>query len=165
MTDLNSATIRSKIFDAWHNLPTPSQISDSETGKYLECDQIAQFFSGKRWEEVSWQELCKYKGDRSACLSFMSPDAYRYYLASYMMVALNNYAEADVSADSAWYSLIPPTDSGLNHYWAARVSGFTKDQKNAILLFLQFMLDAHSEDFPFDIAGRREAIQHWKAFI
>lgn len=156
--------VRSKILSAWRNLqPLPAEaIGYPSEGLHLERDAVTQFFAGKSWEDISWDELLKYKGDRSACLSFMSPEAYRYYLPSYMLVALDHYLESDVSADSAWWSLSPPTDTMLGQYWADRVAGFSRAQKEAILSFLQFMLHEHGSDYLSSVENLRDAVAYWK---
>jgi hypothetical protein len=161
---MNVEAIRSQILDAWQtSRPLPAEaIGYPGEGLHLERDAVVQFFAGKSWEEISWNELLKYKGDCSACLSFMSPEAYRYYLPSYMLVALDHYLESDVSADSAWWSLAPPTDPMLNQYWVDRVVGFSQAQKEAILSFLQFILSEHSSDYASSIEYIHNAVAYWK---
>jgi hypothetical protein len=156
-------TVRSKILNAWSASPLilAHEIGYPADGLHLERDAVAQFFAGKDWRDVSWVELLKYDGDRSACLSFMSPAAYRYYLPSYMLVALDHYLESDVSADSAWWSLSPPTDPMLEQYWADRVAGFSRLQKDAIFSFLEFMLHEHGNDYTYDKVRLNNAVSYW----
>ena len=157
-------TVRSNILHAWRDstLIPAHEIGYSSEGLHLERDAVAHFFAGKSWWDVTWTELLKYKGDCSACLSFMSPVAYRYYLPSYMLVALDHYIESDVSADSAWWSLSPPTDPMLIQYWADRVAGFSQVQKEAILSFLKFMLHEHGNDYTSIKENLNNAAAYWE---
>ena len=156
-------TVRTKILNAWRDLPLipANEIAYSADELDFERDAVAQFFAGKHWRDVSWVELQKYDGDCSACLSFMSPAAYRYYLPVYMFVALDHYRESDVSADSAWLSLSPPTDATFVQHWADRVAGFSTSQRDAVLSFFEFMIHEHGNDYTYDRERLNNAVSYW----
>jgi len=134
-----AATVKA-IESAWSAEQLPTRIAYDDTGYHLECLAVAQFFHGKTWKEITWPVLSTYKGDRSACLCFMSPEAFRYFLSSYMLIAIDNYPEADVTADSAWLSLEPQKE---------RAKGFTPSQSAAIRAFIAYMSRTHRGEPPY----------------
>jgi hypothetical protein len=51
---------------------------------------IARFHRGKRWPEITLDHLrTGYPGDPTACLAFMTPEGWRYYLPAYLTIALD----------------------------------------------------------------------------
>jgi hypothetical protein len=137
---MDRTSVAKLIESAWAAEPLPTRIADDETGYHLECLAVAHFFRGKTWKEITWPILTTYKGDRSACLCFMSPEAFRYFLCSYMLIAINNYAEADVSGDSAWRSLESREE---------RLFGLTPKQHAAIRAFVAYMSHTHRSESPY----------------
>lgn len=154
--------VRTLITEAWADVTYPgdSNIAYDQSGKHLECAQVAEFFRGKRWNDITLEVLRNYRGDASACLSFMSPQACRYYLASYMLIALDAYREADVVADSALNMLTP---NQLRDFWTERVSGFSPEQCRAIVSFLQFLDTHHGADYP--VRGPKDALRYWASAV
>ena len=130
---MDRAAVVERIESAWAPQPQPTKIAYDDTGHHLECLAVAKFFGGKTWNEVSWPVLSTYQGDRSSCLCFMSPEAFRYFLSSYMLIAVNDYSAADVTGDSAWLSL----------ELGERAVGFTPSQDAAIRTFVAYMSRTH----------------------
>ena len=157
--------LRAQIERAWDatRYPGDDNIAYRQDGSHLECMQVADFFRGKSWKDITLQCLRTYRGDGSACLSFMSPEAFRYYLPAYMLIALDNYGEADLIADSAVNALTPQPRGPLQRFWEERVSEFTRDQKRAILAFLRHMAAAHEADYPAH--GPKDALPHWTSEV
>lgn len=123
---------------------------------------VVSYFKGKRWTEVSFTDLRKnYAGPPDACLSFMSPHAFRYYLPAFMVIAITDHDIADMVAHSALNALLPPEDEGQKSWWQKRVSGFTPTQREAITLFLEYLDVRSSEDYP--VYGPKQALKYWKA--
>lgn len=146
-------TVYEKINKAFDSAvyPGDKNIGDQPPGVCLETDAIVEFFHGKQWQDITLEELQEgYKGDASACLAFMTPEAYRFYVPAYMLIALSNYNEADVTADTAINSFIPPDESSADMYqwWEQRVGGFPPEQRETIIAFLEYMQGAHAEDYP-----------------
>jgi hypothetical protein len=158
---MTASDLRALITSAWADVgyPGDAAIAYDNTGRHLECNQVRDFFCRKRWEEISHPVLRTYAGDESACLSFMSPVAFRYYLPAYMLVAIDHYDDADVTANSAVNALIPQTSKGLAEFWTDRTSGFSDHQKGAIVAFLSFMEGNHGSDYLSH--GPKQALQYW----
>lgn len=150
--------VRRSIVEAWSDARYPGDdaIAYDQTGRHLECTQVADFFRGKRWPQVTLAALRGYRGDASACLAFMLPEAFRYYLPAYMLIALDDCAEADVIADSALDMLTPGEQ---REYWNERAMGFSKKQREAILSFLEYLDTHRGADYP--AFGPKEALRYW----
>jgi hypothetical protein len=150
---MNRSSVIEMIRTAWSFEPQPShdQIAYDNSGRHLECAAVRAFFTGKSWEEVTWPILSTYRGDRSACLCFMSPTAFRYYISSYMLIAIEHYADADVAGDSAWFGLEPRD---------GRVFTFTTPQRAAICAFVEYMQATHADEAPYD--EHPKVVSYWR---
>ena len=146
---------------AFGNLPCPAEhaIGAHERGYCLETDQIVDFFSSKHWRVISATALWNdYVGDGSACLCFMSPEAFRFYLPTYMMIAIREYQDSDLMADSAINALLP--SASAHSWWEKRVSVLTKQQREAAVAFLHYMQEHHADDYR--VHGPTDALKYWK---
>ena len=147
---MNSDQLTSKIEEAFSELPKPEKedIAYDKSGNHLECNQVAEFFEGKSWKEINtallWDE---YIGDGSACLSFMNPKAFKYYLPAYMTIAINEYDQADVVADSAIFALLPNKEGDLEGWWSERIRTLDSKQTSCVILFIDYMLKNHKDDY------------------
>jgi hypothetical protein len=151
---MDRSSVVELIRSAWsvESQPLPEDIPYDNSGRHFECAAVGAFFAGKAWEEMTWSVLSTYKGDRSACLCFMSPSAFRYYLANYMVIAIEHYREADVTGDSAWYSLEPSR---------GRVAELSHSLRAPIYAFLEYMVITHADEAPY--AGRADILLNWQA--
>lgn len=71
--------------------PPARQIADrGSTPVTLEALAIEEYFAPLRWQDVSWESLRDYHGDKAACLYFMSPNAFLYFFPSYLLMTLND---------------------------------------------------------------------------
>ena len=147
---MNKNKITLLIKEAFSNIAYPGDNNicyKNNYGRDYEGNQMAMFFRGKTWEQITLKSLRdEYNNDGSACLSFMSPEAYRYYLPAYMIIAINEYEDADVIGDSAIHALSFPQDNELIKFWIQRNSNFSDKQEEAITKFLQFMHENHELD-------------------
>ena len=66
--------------------PGDERIADSDPRyESYEGHAIAAFHQGKDWREITLRHLFdEYPGDPTACLAFMTPEGWRYYLPAYV---------------------------------------------------------------------------------
>jgi hypothetical protein len=160
---MDAPAVKKQIEAAWANVPYPGD-ENLRDGSSLEGQEVADFLRGKRWKDVTLTSLqSEYVGDGSACLGFLSPAAFRYYLPAYMLIAVDHYYNADVIADSAWSSLNPSYPEGTEMWlwWHERVCEFSSEQIRAIVGFLRFLDAAYGEAYP--LQGPKDAISFWVA--
>lgn len=116
----------------------------------LEPKQIEAFFAGKTWPEITLRALQDYVGDEAACLSFMTPAAFRHYLPAYMLMVLEEFGAASGLVDSLLARLTPQDRvPGPKVYHAdpffERVAPLTVPEREAVAQFLLALLLAYSE--------------------
>lgn len=137
--------------------PGDQNIGDSPPGYVLESDQVVDFFRGKSWQQISYQDLVRnYKGDHRAVLHFMSPDAFRYYLPALLTTTFDYLLESGVKDvenaaqevysehSSLVFALTRPESAEAQVRFDQRVATFTSTQKKAIVSFLEFVVQEHS---------------------
>jgi hypothetical protein len=135
--------------------PGDAHLVYDNSAAHLECNQVREFFQGKRWQDITLDALLAgYNGDASACLNFMTPEAFRYYLPAYLFIAIDRFKESDVIPYSVVWKLTAPEHPGPDMDWfLSRVEGLSLEQRRVIIEFLQFMRTAHAEHFFSDDPG------------
>lgn len=156
---MNKELLKQEIQQAWsHVLPLfEKEINPDKTGEHLECIQVAKFFAGKEWTQVTWAVLKTYEGDPSACLNFMTAAGFKYFLPCYMLLGIDNDLDSDVTVDTAWKSLVPSTAS----YWCQRVAGLSDKQKKVVLNFLNYIQETRADDC-YPSSDLSNAIKFWQ---
>ena len=165
--DLSKEVVRRRINAAFANAryPGDDNIGYDKTGEHLECKQVAEHFRGTTWQNVDLAFLQKYaeRADVSATLTFMSPEAFRYYLPAFLLVVAEHFGEVDVLVQTVISSITPRRDQSdrtLVEFVRKRLEGFTLEQRQAIRLFLEYMKREHGQEYLF---GELDAaLEHWK---
>ncbi len=174
------------IEEAFRAAPHPGD--EHFAGQVSQCPSeysyVADYFKGKHWKDITLDGLQKdYPGPHDACLSFMSPEAFRFYLPSYMVIAITEEGSGDTATEAAVNALRPPKldphlyelantvgDPAANPFtpvaverrkvwWERRVSGFTTAQQQAIVVFLDYLIARWKGDPKF---GPHDALAYWK---
>jgi hypothetical protein len=86
--------IRHEFADLERPLPDKIAARD-ENPLCLEALAVEKFFANYCWQDIRWETLEAYRGDRTACLYFMSPEAFLYFFPAYMIMTL-----LDIKADT-----------------------------------------------------------------
>jgi hypothetical protein len=106
---------------------------------------VARFHAGKRWPEITLDHLrTGYAGDPTACLAFMTPEGWRYYLPAYLTLALD-WEAADAIGDAVVSNVTHPRAPAMAEALArvARDLGQPREE----------MLRAHAARFEARVAG------------
>lgn len=100
-----------------------------------EASEIRKYFAQYTWQEVTWEKLANYCGDRTVCLYFMSPNAFLYYFPAYMVMTLS-----DIYSDSGLVEAIVPMTGGSgklhSHLFNLMQSSYDGKKKRCIGYFL-----------------------------
>jgi hypothetical protein len=171
---------------AGREYPGDDRIADSDP-RYptYEGHAISAFHRGKRWQEITLRHLCDdYPGDPTACLAFMQPEGWRYYLPAYLVIALD-WRESDAVGDAVVGALTHPrarlesftrvaNDLGLDpddvvaahsERFEERLSGLSPTEVAAVRMVLEHLADrVEAENAPFQTRlpnGPREALESW----
>lgn len=115
-------------------------------GRYdFERQEIFESFVGKHWEEVPLDTL-KFHHE---ALCFFKPEAYRFYLPAYLLATAKSYYQADNIPNSVVYGLdVSDMPDNERERFMEIMSGFSDQQKKAILSFLRFLQQEYSPNFP-----------------
>jgi hypothetical protein len=167
--------------------PGDDRIADSDPRyESYEGHAISAFHRGKRWQEITLRHLLDdYAGDPTACLAFMTPEGWRYYLPAYLVMALD-WEEADAIGDAVVGALTHPRsrsesftrvaqDLGLEpedvlathgERFEERISGLSAAELQAVRLVLARLAEhVEAENAPFQtrLPNRpREALESWQ---
>ena len=156
--------------------PAPDAIA-TRTSAFLKYEDeegrlVERFFAGRDWRDMTFQVIwdgCESPGD--AALTFMAPEAFRYFLPAYILIALEEYDISDVTAETAILGLIPDRlnftgnadDPGS--WFGRNVGGFTDEQRRAIAGFLLAMQEAYGQDFSQDSSPMAALERYWARFL
>ena len=138
-------TLKGIIEDAFKDIPYPGDDNIADADHCFECHELAHAFRGKRWQEITLEFL--WKGALPNGLPLLKPAAMRYYLPAYMVVSLEHYIEADVIPDFI-LSMVVPDSTEPDSFFLERFEPLTSDQKRAVRLFLEYLVDEHLDSFP-----------------
>ena len=97
-------------------LPAETLITNcSYGGGCDECSEIADFFAGKRWDQISPHE---YHSQHSAT-SLMTQEAFNYFMPGWMTVSILDHATADVIPENLIHTM-----GGQSEYCTQRIHSF-----------------------------------------
>jgi hypothetical protein len=190
LTDLVAA--RRRVEQAFANRPYPrdKRIADADP-RYedYEGHAVAAFHRGKRWQAITLRHLLdEYAGDPTACLAFMTPEGWRYYLPAYLLMALEGN-EAGAITDAVIGALTHPRarkaaftrvagDLGLEpetvltqqtERFDQRMSGLTAAELSAArIVLVQLAARADADNARFSVAlpnAAREALESWPGHL
>ncbi len=115
------------------------------------------------WTQIAKEKIDKYHIGSIGGLSFLDEKGMRFYLPAFMTNELKFNEQEENSeygyVDDLIYTLTPPRSKsrGEYKYFLDRFGNFTKDQVNAIVQFLNYLL----ED-PNDIEETKIAFNYWE---
>lgn len=132
---------------AERDYPGDERIADSDSRyRDYEGHAVTAFHRGKRWQEITLRHLREdYEGDSTACLAFMTPEGWRYYLPAYLLIALE-WKESDAIGDTVVFALTHPR---------ARVESYSRVATD-LGLEPEAVLATHSERFEERMSDLRE---------
>lgn len=142
--------------------PKPAILPGRQSCGGDEYGYVEEFFHDLAWNEITLEDLRdRYPGPPDACLYFMSAEAFRYFLPTYLAFFLRSWGEADSIADTAVYALVPTSDERLRDWQATRFEQFSLAQRKTILNFLKFVELNYKDHYTF--FGLTEALNYWES--
>jgi hypothetical protein len=167
-TDQKRSGLVRQIEEAFSSVERPSDGKIAQMSREFEdheANLVQRYFKGLNWRDIRLSDLIRaYPGDHSACLAFMRPQAYRYFLPAFMTISVQDYERADVLSTATVAALIPPShDKQLRSHFLERAKLFSSDQVRAIMSFLEYMAQNHPDEA--DRAHVESAISFWKRHV
>lgn len=106
----------------------------------IESCAVDDFFRGRRRFDITVKELREgYECDESACLAFMEPEAFSFFLPLFMKMAICYYDESENIPDSVVYKLHRMATGGANDWLDEIMKVYSKNQRHIIIEFLDEM--------------------------
>jgi hypothetical protein len=132
--------IKEQVKSAFAEVPYPGD-SNIVQGSSLEAKEIESFLKGKHWEDITLESLRHNPPmDPSACLSFMTREAFHYYLPAFLIITIDWKHEADVIPEFTVRALcIPEIPESEREWHESRVANFTAAQRKAIKSVLEYV--------------------------
>jgi hypothetical protein len=128
-----------------------------------ECSDVSTALGGRPWPEIGLADLL-----RAREMALLSAEAWRYYLPAMLIWAVRDPVAMDVMVDNLVYQLEPPREGqGVPEWFAERAVGFSRDQRAAILAFLEWYRRREAADWAgADVQPPQHvhhAIAYWSA--
>lgn len=130
-----------------------------------ERERLAPLFLGKKWEDWLDNPLGMF-APHPFCggLSFMDPDAFRYYLPVLLMACTAQRKQSPNLVAELVRILIRPEDESRQFWYGWAIGKMTKPQHLAVIQALDFLDNhyaPHSEAFHKDIGRARHSIRYY----
>lgn len=131
-------TFEQRIVVAWSGIqpPTVSKITDH---RCLECDEIAEYFGGRSWQQFTNVKELRYHSD---ALALFSKEAFHYYLPAFMTATVEDAVAADVIRDGISLSFICEFGQAAR----GRLELFNQSQRNVVAEFLETLCAGNAAD-------------------
>lgn len=121
---------------------------------------MENFFRTRRRFDVTLDSLKQgYSHDPSACLAFMSDDAFAFFLPAFMKISLEDYDRADVIPEVVIGKLKRMGEGADGDRRDAVLRQYVPQQVRAIVDFLAEMSSRYWHAYPEDSA--RKALEFW----
>jgi hypothetical protein len=121
-------------------------VSRHQFRRDIESDNIREFLAGKRWRVLTRAEFERYKGDMSAILGFLTPEAFRYYLPAFLSVCLTDFDWADVTVDSTLWRFSTCDDPQIQALRDKRIQALSMEQLDAVASTARAMAAIYGPD-------------------
>ncbi|MBF5008010.1 DUF6714 family protein [Burkholderia pseudomultivorans] len=135
-------------------------------GGGIEPRDVEDFFRRRRRFDVTLSDLKNvYEHDPSACLGFMLPRAFAFFLPAFMKISILDYEEADVISDTVVYRLCDMAKGRADDNLSAVLSSYTHEQLELIPNFLLEMSRIEWRHYSPDLASEAATLLREKFFI
>jgi hypothetical protein len=133
---------------AYFDARKPVSLRDS-----IESNDVDDFFRGKSLADITLTVLNEsYPHDPSACLVFMTSQAFAFFLPAFMKIALEEYEQADVIPEVVIRRFVEMAEGRDKERLDSIVSTYSPSQLRAIGQFLSEMSERYWHKYPQDSA-------------
>lgn len=144
------------VEDAFAIIPYPGDDRLVGSPTYSENEEILEAFRGKHWRDISLDVLFEHR----LSLGALSPEAFRFYLPSYLVAALLHSEETDTLRENVFSALAPPAEEGFWMDWLLeRINPLDVRQKAVLRRFIEFWARTETS---YPDAARDRALPFWR---
>ena len=110
---------------------------------YADAMMLERFLRGKRWTEITAEDVVRYKDD----LSLLSREGFHYYFPAFFIAALRDPHKTDLLIDNILSQLSSwPWDEKTANYDDA-LDPFTMEEQSTVREFLMSYFDLFDEEY------------------
>jgi hypothetical protein len=125
--------------------PPNDKLVKDNSGYHFDCNAAKAAFQGLHWKDVPLATVLSHPESLSA----FTLEAFRFYLPAYLLASMFYYYEADVIPGNIVTDFKPPSHPYDRKRHDLKLRVFTRDQRDAIKKFFQFLDQEHGDDFLF----------------
>jgi hypothetical protein len=126
--------------------------------------QVRQFLEGKDWDEITAEDLRnEYEGDEQAILAFLSAEGFRYYLPTFLSIALDVLEQRPAFVGSILFYLTPSNDPEEAERDIDRYAGFNADQREAIRAWLGYINEKKAAVTSYSLRPEVALARYWSS--
>jgi len=139
--------LAARVRESFRDVPAPDKITTLPENEDCDSAWAADTFRGKHWSELTPQLV-------QSCpdaIVFLSPEAFRFFLPGYLLLALQDLYGMDVSLSSLLWALAGP-------YYEERFSLLTEDQLLTVLAVLDAVAPDETDPTFWEFAHAKEGV-------
>ncbi|NJL88244.1 MAG: hypothetical protein HC886_23475 [Leptolyngbyaceae cyanobacterium SM1_1_3] len=126
-----------------------------EDKSYWEAINLSEQFRGKDWKKIDLKVLKKNRFS----LSLFTPEAFHYYLPTFILASVLHPDEVDTLPDSVFYSLTPPEEEGAEmDKFRRRTENFNATQRESIREYIELYTTIETS---YSDSKKERAINFW----
>ncbi|MBL7154194.1 MAG: hypothetical protein ISS79_10800 [Phycisphaerae bacterium] len=141
--------LRRLIEGAFDRISYPGDNNISDEYCCEECHQIANALRGRSWKDVTFEYVEGHQ-ELNEGFSLLSPGACRYFLPAFLIMTILHYWDLDMVPLSLTGALCP-NQAEPNSQFLDIFEPLTTQQKRAVRLFLEYLLDEYPEEYSKDV--------------
>ncbi|HEX9391151.1 MAG TPA: DUF6714 family protein [Usitatibacteraceae bacterium] len=150
-------------FSIFPNGPIRSDV-EIAVGNSIEANDIRIFFAGKKIDEITIDLLnSAYSHDPAACLAFMSPIAFAFFLPLWMKISLNDFDKADAIPETVIGYFLALAEGKYPDKLSAIMAMYSSAQLGVVALFLREMSSQYFCNYPVDRA-QMALLLYWQKY-
>lgn len=139
-------------FSVFPGGPISSRVAIT-VGNSIEAEDISKFLANRCAEEITLDILdLLYPHDPAACLAFMTPEAFAYFLPAWMKIALDDYDVANTIPETIISYLLALAEGKDPERLSTINASYTREQLGAVAKFLREMSVKYWHFYPSDDA-------------
>lgn len=143
-----SALLAVRVKRSFHDVPEPNKITTLSESEDFESASISEIFRGKHWRDFTPQ-LAQSHPD---AIAFFSPEAFRFFLPGYLLVALQDPHALDVSLISLLGALAGPINQ------EERFRMLNEAQLHAVLAVLDAITPEETDPYFWDFVRAKDGV-------
>jgi len=136
-----SKSLIKKFQELFPVIPMPKKLAINSHGN--EPQAIDSYFKDKAWTAITLSDIkMNYTQPIDTCLTFMTDEAYLYFLPAFIVMEIIDPIGTDASGDSLIFNLILPSYSDIkrsdnDEQFIKKFNAYTVEQKCLIAQFLE----------------------------